>query len=156
MKWVTRKRVHVNRTATAWLVRRFLDPQAEIRFVEPEEVEAIQRREDALGFDAPGARYPHSDDRGRCSFEQLVDERMAGDAALRRLARIVHGADFPAEIASTPESAGLWAISQGFTDVAADDPEIVARAAFLYDSLYAHLRRRVAEEKAAADGEGGR
>jgi len=156
MKWVTRKRVHVNRTATAWLVRRFLDPAAEIRFVEPEEVEAVQRRDGALGFDAPGARYPHSDDRGRCSFEQLVDERLAGDAALRRLARIVHGADFPAEIASTPESAGLWAISQGFTDVTAGDPEIVERAAFLYDSLYAHLRRRVAEEEAAADGEGRR
>lgn len=142
MKWVTRKRVHVNRTATAWLVRRFLDPDAEIVFVEPEEVEAVQRREGALGFDAPGARYPHGDEQGRCSFEQLVGERLAGDAALQQLARIVHGADFPAEIGSTPESAGLWAISQGFTDVAGDDAEIVERAAFLYDSLYAHLRRR--------------
>lgn len=146
MRWVTRKRVHVNRTATAWLVRRFLDPGADIQFVEAEEVEAVQRRDDALGFDAPGARYPHRDDRGRCSFEQLVDERLAGDAALQRLARIVHGADFPAEIGTTPESAGLWAISQGFTDVAGDDTEIVERAAFLYDSLYAHLRRRPAAE----------
>jgi hypothetical protein len=145
MKWVTRKQVHVNRAATAWLIRRFLDPRAEIRFVAPEEVEAVQRRDDGLGFDAPGARYPHRDERGRCSFEQLVDERLGGDAALQRLARIVHGADFPAEIASTPESAGLWAISQGFTEVAVDDDEIVERAAFLYDSLYAHLRRRVAE-----------
>jgi len=146
MKWVTRKRVHVNRTATAWLVRRFLDPRAEIQFVEPEEVEAVQRRDDALGFDARGARYPHCDEQGRCSFEQLVDERLAGDAALQQLARIVHGADFPAEIGTTPESAGLWAISQGFTDVAGDDAEIVERAAFLYDSLYAHLRRRAAAE----------
>lgn len=155
MKWVTRKRVHVNRTATAWLVRRFLDPLAEIQFVEPEEVEAVQRRDAALGFDAPGARYPHCDDRGRCSFEQLVDERLAGDAALQQLARVVHGADFPAEIGSTPESAGLWAISQGFTAVASDDAEIVERATFLYDSLYAHLRRRLAEV-AAADDEGDR
>ncbi len=153
MQWVTRKRVHVNRTATAWLVRRFLDPRAEIQFLEPEEVETVQRRDGALGFDAPGARYPHSDERGRCSFEQLVDERLAGDAALRQLARIVHGADFPAEIGTTPESAGLWAISQGFTDVAGDDAEIVERAAFLYDSLYAHLRRRAADE---ADEERGR
>jgi len=146
MKWVTRKHVHVNRTATAWLVRRFLDPQAEIEFVEPEEVEAVQRRSGSVGFDAPGARYAHRDERGRCSFEQLVDERLAGDAALRKLARIVHGADFPAEMGTTPESAGLWAISQGFTEVAADDAEIVERASFLYDSLYAHLRRRVEEE----------
>ena len=64
------------------------------------------------------------------------------DPALAALARIVHGADFPEEIDATPESAGLWAISQGFTDVSSDDAEILERAAFLYDSLYAHLRRR--------------
>src|SRR3954465_10892853 len=94
MKWVTRKRVHVNRTATAWLVRRFVDPEAEIRFVESEEVAGVQAREGALGFDAPGARYPHSDEQGRCSFEQLVDERLADDPALVYLARIVPGPGF--------------------------------------------------------------
>ena len=141
MKWVTRWHIHVNRTATVWLVRRFLDPQAEILFVAPEEVAGVQERDGAIGFDAPGARYPHSDGQGRCSFEQLVDERLGHDPALVRLARIVHGADFPAEIGVTPESAGLWAISQGFTDVETDDHRIAERAAFLYDSLYAHLRR---------------
>jgi hypothetical protein len=142
MKWVTRKRIHVNRAATGWLIRRFLDPLAEILFVEPGEVAEVERREGAIGFDAPGARYPHADALGRCSFEQLVAERAPDDAALALLAPIVHGADFPHEIDTTPESAGLWAISQGFTDVAEDDAEILERAAFLYDSLYAHLRRR--------------
>ncbi len=141
MKWVTRKRIHVNRTATGWLIRRFLDPAGDILFLEPQEVAALQEREAAIGFDAPGARYPHEDGLGRCSFEQLVAERLPEDPALARMARIVHGADFPAEIDATPESAGLWAISQGFTDVGADDPDILARASFLYDSLYAHLRR---------------
>lgn len=141
MKWVTRTAIHVNRTATAWLIRRFLDPEAEILFVPAAEVAAVQERENAIGFDAPGARYPHSDEQGRCSFEQLIDERLSHDPALRRLARIVHGADFPAEITITPESTGLWAISQGFTDVEADDRRIVERASFIYDSLYAHLRR---------------
>jgi hypothetical protein len=141
MKWVTRRKIHVNRTATGWLIRRFLDPGGEIAFVEPHEVATIQDRDGAIGFDAPGARHPHRDERGRCSFEQLVDERRPDDPALVRLARIVHGADFPEEIATTPESAGLWAISQGFTDVGADDDDILERAAFLYDSLYAHLRR---------------
>ena len=140
MKWVTRKRIHVNRTATGWLIRRFLDPAAEIRFVEPEEVAGVQEREGALGFDAPGARYPHSDGQGRCSFEQLVAERLSTDPALRRLALIVHGADFPKEMDVTRESAGLWAISQGFTEVATDDEEILEKASFIYDSLYAHLR----------------
>ena len=85
MKWVTRKRIHVNRTATGWLIRRFLDPNAEILFVEPEHVAQIQERDGAIGFDAPGARYPHKDASGRCSFEQLVAERRANDPALVRL-----------------------------------------------------------------------
>ena len=144
MKWVTRKRIHVNRTATGWLIRRFLDPSGEILFVEPEDVASIQATRDAVGFDAPGARHPHKDAAGRCSFEQLVDAMRPDDAALAELARIVHGADFPEEIDATPESAGLWAISQGFTDVSSDDAEILERASFLYDSLYAHLRRRAA------------
>src|SRR5437867_1647468 len=116
MKWVTRRRVHVNRAATAWLIRRFVDPDAEILFVEPDQVAEVQRREAARGFDAPGASYPHKDERGRCSFEQIVDERLGHDPALERLARIVHGADFPDEAAEEPESPGLYAVSQGFTD----------------------------------------
>jgi hypothetical protein len=142
MKWVTRKRIHVNRTATGWLIRRFLDSDAEILFVEPDQVAFIQDQEGAIGFDAPGARYPHKDASGRCSFEQLVAQRFSTDTALERLARIVHGADFPDEIQTTPESAGLWAISQGFTEVAKDDAEILEHAGFLYDSLYASLRLR--------------
>jgi hypothetical protein len=142
VRWVTRSRIHVNRTATGWLIRRFLDPDAEILFVEPEQVAAVQEKEGALGFDAPGARYPHRDEAGRCSFEQLVRERLPGDRALVRLAEIVHGADFPEEMGTTRESPGLWAISQGFTDVAKNDAEILERAGFLYDSLYAHLRRQ--------------
>ena len=140
MKWFTRQHIHVNRTATAWLIRRFIERDAQILFVAPEEVAAIQRSVGATGFDAPGAKYPHKDERGRCSFEQLVEERLADDAALRRLARIVHEADFPDEPSSERESAGLWAISQGFTEVGRDDEDIVARASFLYDSLYAHLQ----------------
>lgn len=102
----------------------------------------MQERENAIGFDAPGARYPHQDERGRCSFEQLADEHFPNDSALKRLALIVHGSDFPREINVTPESAGLWAISQGFGDqVSKDDAEIVERASFFYDSLLVHLRR---------------
>ena len=142
MKWVTRKGIHVNRTATGWLIRRFIDPDAQILFVEPDEVAGLQESDGATGFDAPGARHPHKDAQGRCSFEQLVAEKLSGDPALVRLARIVHGADFPEEMDLTRESAGLWAISQGFTEVGADDADILDRAAFLYDSLYAHLQRQ--------------
>jgi len=139
MKWVTRSRPRVNRTATAWLIRRFVDPGAEIRFVDAQAVAGIQENEGAIGFDAPGARYPHRDARGRCSFEALAEEHRSGDAALQRLARIVHGADFADEVSLTPESAGLRAISHRFPLVAAQDHEIVEKAAFVYDALYAAL-----------------
>jgi len=142
MKWVTRRSIRVNRVATAWLIRRFIDPQAIFFFVEPDEVAEIQQREGAKGFDAPGATYPHKDDKGRCSFEALVEEYCPGDAVLREIARIVRGADFPEEISLTPESAGVCAISHGFPLVAKDDPEVVEKGAFLYDSLYAALKGR--------------
>ena len=140
MIWVTKKRIKVNRAATAWLIRRFVDPRGEIRFVEPDEVAAVQAREGAKGFDAPGATYPHRDDRGRCSFEALVDEHCADDATLRKMARIVHCADFRDEIDGIAEARGLRAISDGFPLVAKDDDDTVARASFLYDALYASLQ----------------
>ena len=140
MKWVTRRQIRVNRTATAWLVRRFIDPDATFQFVEPAEVAEVERREGAIGFDAPGARYPHKDAQGRCSFEALVEEHCAGDEALRRLARIVRSADFADQLQLTAEGAGVRAISQGFPLVAADDHESVERASFLYDALYASIQ----------------
>ena len=128
MKWVTRKSIRVNRMATAWLIRRFIDPQAVFLFVEPDGVAEVQQREGARGFDAPGATYPHKE-----------------DAVLREIARIVRGADFLEKVTLTPESAGLRAISHGFPLVAKDDYEIMEKAAFLYDSLYAALQKQRTE-----------
>ena len=147
MHWVTRRSIRVNRLATAWLIRRFIDPQAVFLFVEPDEVAEIQQREGAKGFDAPGATYPHKDEQGRCSFEALVEEYCPRDAVLREIARIVRGADFPEEISLTLESAGVRAISHGFPLVARDDYEALERGAFLYDSLYAALQGKLAENK---------
>jgi len=140
MQWVTRKQIRVNRVATAWLIRRFIDSEAEFIFVEPEEVAEVQRRVGAKGFDAPGATYPHKDRQGRCSFEALVDEFCSNDSVLKQIARIVRGADFAEEIDLTKESAGLRAISQGFPMVAKDDFDTVEKASFLYDALYASLK----------------
>jgi hypothetical protein len=108
-------------------------------FVEPDQVADVQRRTGAIGFDAPSARYAHQDNRGRCSFEALVEEHRPDDPALRAIARIVHSADFKQGLAVVPEAAGLLAISQGFPLVARDDLETVERASFLYDALYAFL-----------------
>jgi len=141
MKWVTRKRIQVNRAATAWLVRRFIDPRAEFLFVDPDQVANVQAAEGALGFDAPGARYPHEDGQGRCSFEILVDEHCPDDAALKELARIIHGADLK-DLGAAPECPGLLTISRGFPLVARDDRETMEKTAFLYDALYASLKQR--------------
>jgi hypothetical protein len=149
--WVTRKSVRVNRTATAWLVRRFIDPDATFSFVDPGAVSEVERKECALGFDAPRARYPHRDRQGRCSFRALVEEHCPQDPALGALARIVQSADFPEEVGLSPEAPGLRAISRGFPLVARDDYETVERSAFLYDALYASLEARPpAAESAAA------
>jgi hypothetical protein len=142
MKWVTRRRARVNRIATAWLVRRFVDRDAEFLFVEPDEVAAVQVDRKATGFDAPSATYPHRDGQGRCSFEALAEEHQPEDAALRAMARIVHCADFPDDVQDVPEAAGLRAISRGFPIVARDDHEALERASFLYDALYAALLER--------------
>ena len=140
MKWVTRNQIRVNRVATAWLIRRFIDAQAEFFFVEPDQVAEMQTQQGAKGFDAPGATYPHKDAHGRCSFEALVDEYCSDDPVLKQIARIVRGADFPEEIDLTKESAGIRAISHGFPQVTRDDAETVEKAAFLYDALYASLQ----------------
>ena len=144
MTWVTKRGIKVNRAATAWLVRRFIDPDAVIVFVEPERVAEVQQREGAIGFDAPGATYPHQDAAGRCSFEALVMEHRGDDRALVELARIVRGADFRDQLDLTPESRGLRAISDGFPLIATDDHETIERSAFLYEALYASLKARTA------------
>lgn len=147
MQWVTRRQIRVNRAATAWLIRRFIDPHATFVFVDPDEVADVQRRTGAIGFDAPGASYPHRDAEGRCSFEALVEEHCPTNTVLRAVARVVHAADFREGLEAVPEATGLLAISQGFPLVTKDDQETVERASLLYDSLYASLQAREPRSK---------
>jgi hypothetical protein len=139
MKWITRKRIRVNRTATCWLIRRFVDPDAEFLFVLPEEVAAAQFALGATGFDAPGATYPHRDEKGLCSFAAFVHERLADNPVLMEMARIVQAADFKDQLDAHPSARGLALISYGFPLIAADDHETALRASFLYDALYASI-----------------
>lgn len=143
MQWVTRRNIRVNRAATAWFILRFVDRKPHFIFADPEDVAHIQRWTGAIGFDAPGARYPHRDEADRCSFEALVAAYRPRDPALAAMARIVHGADFADAVACTPESAGLRAIAQGLPLVAHGDENTVERAAFLYDALYAALSEQL-------------
>lgn len=103
---------------------------------------AVAQAEDALSFDAPGARYDHRN--GGCTFETLIAEfELGGDPALARLARIVHAADIETELGTDPAGPGLLAIGLGGLDVEADDHRLLERASFVYDALYAWCARQV-------------
>lgn len=136
MKWITREQIRVNRTATCWLIRRFLDPEAEFIFVPADKVASMQT---AIGFDAPGATFPHQNADGLCSFAALVQERLAHDRVLLEMSRIVQAADIKGELNDHPAAHGLQLISGGFPLVTNDDYETAARASFVYDSLYASI-----------------
>jgi hypothetical protein len=136
MKWVTRARPKTDRIACPWLIRRFIDPGAEILYVPKEEVLDVAAAEGAHSFDAPGARYDHRD--GLCTFEVLIEDYDLGaDPALARLAKIVHAADIESELHTDPAGHGLLAIGLGGLDVEGDDHRLLERATFVYDALYA-------------------
>jgi hypothetical protein len=142
MKWVTRARPKTDRIACPWLIRRFIDPAAEIVYVPPAQVLDFAAAENARSFDAPGAEFDHRE--GCCTFEVLIDEfGLDGDRALARLAHIVHAADIESDLESDAAGPGLLAIGVGGLDVEADDDRLLARASFVYDALYAWSARQV-------------
>ena len=141
MKWVTRQRIQVNRTATCWLIQRFLDPKAKFLFVPAEDVASVQAGTGATGFDAPEATYPHEDAQGLCSFAALVRERLANDPVLLEMARIVQAADIKGELDNHPAAHGLQLISRGFPLLTKNDYETAERATFIYDALYASIEQ---------------
>src|SRR6266545_666497 len=108
MQWVTREHPKTDRVACPWLIRRFIDPEAEILYVPRNEVLAVAAAEGAHSFDAPGAAFDHRD--GKCTFEVLIDEYGISDPALDRLARIVHAADIDSDVHTDDAGPGLLAI----------------------------------------------
>jgi len=104
MKWVTRGNAKVDRMACPWLIRRFIDPEAEFLFVRAEEVLNVAEQEGAIPFDVPGVELSHREK--RCSFESILVKYGLDDPALLLLGRIVHGADIPQDIGIEPEAAG--------------------------------------------------
>ena len=144
MKWITRQRIQVNRTATCWLIARFIDREAEFLFVPADQVASLQAEQGAIGFDAPNATYPHKDAEGLCSFAALVHERIANDQVLVEMARIVQAADFNDRLDNHPAARGLQLISRGFPLVTNNDHETAKRASFVYDALYASIKNALA------------
>ena len=146
MKWVTREKVKVDRVACPWLIKQFIDPEAELLFVPAEEVLAVAKREGAISYDARGqGQYDHRE--GKCTFEMLVEEHNLDkdDPALRLLADIVHGAD-TADRDYTSQSPGLRAIAEGFHYLDAPDKERLAHGFAIYDALYTWCQHKVKSE----------
>ena len=130
MIWATRRHVHIDRTACAWLLRRFVDPDAEFVFVDdPDEVPA-----GATPFDMRGAELGHRD--GRCSFENILIRYQIDDPALERIGQLVHEADIADERYDAPEAPGIDALLRGLALTAGGDQQLIDQTAPLYDALY--------------------
>ena len=144
VKWVTREFVHVDRTACPWLIKKFIDPQAEFIFVPTEKIAEVEENQKATPFDAPGVRLGHRD--GKCSFETIIEEYNLKDHVLNELAKIVHVAD-TRDAAAAPEGAGLSAIMTGARFNVKDDFEAVEKAVYVYDALYSYCKLKLLREK---------
>lgn len=145
MKWITRSHVKVDRVACPWLIRRFVDSDAEFLFVPKSRVEETANESGAIPFDAPGVELGHKD--GKCSFENIIAKYGLTDPALLRMAEIVHAADIASELGKDAIAPGLKAIAIGYSLRFPYDPENLERQFEVYDALYAWCRLQVATEK---------
>ena len=136
-RWVTRERPKIDRIACPWLVRRFVDPDAEFLYVPPPEVLQVAQDREAQPYDVPEVRFSHDGD--RCSFDAFLSAFRLRDPALQALALIVRGAD-TGRPDLAPQSAGLLAVSLGLSRNFPDDLAMLEQGMVLYDALYAWCR----------------
>jgi AraC-like DNA-binding protein len=133
MKWITRERPKIDRIACPWLIKRFIDPEAEIIFVPDSQVKSQAETLQAVPFDIPGVEFTHYEN--QCTFDYFLKKYDLKDPALHRMAPIIRGADTDDhDVAS--QSAGLWAIAAGMAFMIRDDYELLEKGMLIYDSLY--------------------
>lgn len=133
MKWITRERPKIDRIACPWLVKNFVDNDAEFIYVPKEQVFEKAKGLDAIPYDIPGAEYSHNGD--ECTFDFIIKKHNINDPALLQLAVIVRGADTD-KFDLAKQSAGLWAISAGLSYNYKDDHEMLETGMKIYDALY--------------------
>ncbi len=137
MKWVTRERPKIDRLACPWLIRRFIDAEAQIQYVPAAHVLAVANNEGSIPFDVPGVELTH---RGPlCSFDAFLEKYGLEDPSLARLAEIVRAADTDT-LERSPQAPGLLAISLGLGANIVDDQELLKAALPIYDALYTWCR----------------
>jgi len=146
MTWITREKVKVDRAACPWLIKKFIDQDAEFIFVSADKVMKIAERKTAIPFDVPGVELGHHE--GKCSFEAIITKYRIKDPALHLLAEIVHGADVKQDMYGRPEAPGLKAIAEGFRSLnLKDDHEILGKEFIVYDALYAYCCELIRREQ---------
>jgi hypothetical protein len=135
MHFITRERIHVDRIATAWTVRRFIDPKATFEFVpRTKDVSSM----DGIPFDVRGVELSHR--RGRCTLDALIAKYELSDRPLRRMAQVIRAADLPQEEPAPAIAAGVLAIFDGIRDGSETDAERLERGSVVCDALYAYCR----------------
>ncbi|MBI3244739.1 MAG: chromate resistance protein [Chloroflexi bacterium] len=151
MKWITRERVKVDRVACPWLIRKFLDREAEFFFVPADKVMSESERLSAIPYDVPNVELGHHGQ--ECSFEAILRKfNLTGNPALVLLSRIVNGADTDNTLWNQPEGPGLEAIAEGFRHLGyKDDHEINAAEWIVYDALYAYCQEMIRQGKPDGD-----
>jgi hypothetical protein len=142
-KWITRERPKIDRIACPWLIKRFIDPQAEIIYVPAKEVFAKAKELEATPFDIEGAEYSHEGP--TCTFDFFLKKHHLTDPALQQLAVIVRGADTD-NFKLAPQAAGLWAISAGLSYDYKNDHEQLEIGMKIYDALYAWAKHLQSEK----------
>jgi hypothetical protein len=147
MKWITREKVKVDRVACPWLIKNFVDPQAEFLFVPAAEVLAVAEREGATPYDVAGVELGHHG--SECSFEAILKKyKLTGNPALVLLGKIVNGADTDNTLWQQPEGPGLKAVAEGFRHLGyPDDHAINAAEWIVYDALYAYCQEMIRQGK---------
>jgi len=142
MKWITRRNIKVDRVACPWLIRRFVDPEAEFLFVKEAELVDAARRKNAVPFDAPRLPEVKLNHRGaRCTFEAILEDYHLNAPGLAKLALIVRAADIKGQEHVAPEGVGLRAIAEGFALMGLSDGDRLARQSPIYDALYEYSLR---------------
>ncbi len=141
MKWITRERPKIDRIACPWLIKRFVDKDAEIIYVPFDQVIKKSKELNAIPFDLPDVEYTHYGD--QCTFDYILQKHKLNDPALKTLSIIVRGADTDRhDLAS--QASGLWAISAGLSFNITNDQELLERGMMIYDALYSwakHLQK---------------
>ncbi|GHO84740.1 chromate resistance protein ChrB domain-containing protein [Dictyobacter formicarum] len=147
MKWITRERVKVDRVACPWLIKKFVDPDAEFLFVPPDQVMETAAQAGAIPYDVKGVELGHHGK--ECSFEAILKTyTLTNDLALVLLGKIVNGADTDNTLWNQPESAGLKAIAEGFRHLGFKDDNAQNAAEWIvYDALYAYCREMIRQGK---------